>query len=85
MEPSEQGLVLPAGPGGPGGGVVGAVGDQAKGQEAFAGTGVVGLEGQPSQVVDGLPPLLHLDANHRKPSFGRLNHPNLLSFTMITK
>lgn len=49
---------------------MGAIGDQGEGQEAFAGAGVSGPEGQASQVVGRLSPLLHLDADHRRPSPG---------------
>jgi hypothetical protein len=64
MDPLEHGVVLTAELGGPGGGVVGPVGDQGEGQEAFAGAGVSRMEGQTSQVVERLSPLLHLDADH---------------------
>ena len=70
VDPLEHGAVLAAEPGGPGGGIVGAIDDQGEGQEAFAGAGVLGLEGQASQVLERLPPLLDLDADHRRPSPG---------------
>jgi hypothetical protein len=84
MEPLEHGLVLAAGAVGPGGGVVGAVGDQGEGEEAFAGAGVFGPEGQTPEIFEGLPPFLHLDADHRKPSPGRVDQPNPLSLSRIT-
>jgi hypothetical protein len=85
MEPLEHGLVLASEVVGPGGGVMGAVGDQGEGQEAFAGAGVFGLEGQAAQVAERLSPFLHLDADHRRPSPGWPVHPKLLSFSKITR
>ena len=85
MEPLEHGLVLASEVVGPGGGVRGAVGDQGEGQEAFAGAGVFGLEGQAAQVAERLSPFLHLDADHRRPSPGWPVHPKLLSFSKITR
>ena len=64
---------------------MGAVGDQGEGQEAFAGAGVFGLEGQAAQVAERLSPFLHLDADHRRPSPGWPVHPKLLSFSKITR
>jgi hypothetical protein len=85
VDPLEHGVVLAAELGSPGGGVMGAVGDQGEGQEAFAGAGVFGLEGQASQVIERLSPLLHLDADHSRPSSGGVDYPNLLSLPKVTR
>ena len=41
-----------------------AVGDEGEGQEAFVGARMIDPEGQATQIFEGLPPLLQLDADH---------------------
>jgi hypothetical protein len=85
MDPLERGVVLAPEPGGPGGGVVGAVGDQGPGREAFAGPGVFGLEGRPSQALERLPPRLALDADHKDDLPGGPESPRSSQILEVTE
>jgi hypothetical protein len=66
MDPAEHGVILAAELSRPGRGVVSAVGDQGEGEKAFASAGMVRLKGEASQVIEGLSPLLHLEADHEE-------------------
>jgi hypothetical protein len=68
MDPAKNGVVLAAEPVGPGGRVISAISDQGEGQEPLTGAGMFSLEGQATQVLERLSPLLHLDTDHHKPS-----------------